>query len=290
MHLDQPAKSQMSLGSDRSALKILLAEDNLINQKVALKQLESLGYGATVVENGQGAVEAVMQTQYDLVLMDCQMPVLNGYEATQAIRAWEQQQEPRQRLIIIAMTASGFQHDQTRSIEAGMDDFVSKPVRRDTLSVLLQRWSQVIQAAQVKQPAPFLESVHSQAPPELEILQSQLDWQQLHLLSDNNFEFEMELLQLFTQDSLRHLERLKQAIAEDDLQQIEQIAHHIKGASANVGASLMYLAADQIERRAWQKQLDGVDESISQLALSLEQIQRFTDHNPPLQASSNPAI
>jgi CheY-like chemotaxis protein len=112
----------------RSPLRILLAEDNAVNQKLALRLLDRMGYRADVAANGLETLEALRRQPYDVVLMDVQMPEMDGLEATRRIRQ-ELDKQPR----IIAMTASAMQEDRERCLAVGMDDFVSKPVRVDEL-------------------------------------------------------------------------------------------------------------------------------------------------------------
>jgi CheY-like chemotaxis protein len=120
----------------RHPLTILLVEDNAINQKVALRMLEKLGYRADVASNGIEALEALEWQRYDLVLMDVQMPEMDGIEATQHIRErWPAAQQPR----IVAMTAHSLEGDRERLIESGMDDYISKPVQFEQLVAALTR-------------------------------------------------------------------------------------------------------------------------------------------------------
>jgi CheY-like chemotaxis protein len=120
----------------RHPLRILLAEDNAVNQKLALKLLSQMGYRADVAGNGLEAIEAIERQKYDLVLMDVQMPEMDGLESSRQICSrWPRGERPR----IVAMTANAMQGDRERCLEAGMDDYVSKPVRVDELVNALER-------------------------------------------------------------------------------------------------------------------------------------------------------
>ncbi|MEZ4826824.1 MAG: response regulator [Bacteroidia bacterium] len=118
---------------------ILLVEDNAINQKVAAQMLKKIGYAVDLADNGLKAVQALEHASYDLILMDIQMPVMNGLEATRVIRqkfASSGQRGP----VIIALTANTLPEDQDNCRDAGMDDFISKPVRKEILENTISRW------------------------------------------------------------------------------------------------------------------------------------------------------
>jgi CheY-like chemotaxis protein len=121
-----------------TAERILLAEDNLVNQKVALRLLERLGYAVDVVDNGRAAVEAWRSGRYALILMDCQMPEMSGYEATQTIRQLER---AGQHTVIVALTADAMKEAQAECLAAGMDDYLSKPITSEQLQACLERFA-----------------------------------------------------------------------------------------------------------------------------------------------------
>jgi CheY-like chemotaxis protein len=122
--------------AERIPLRILLAEDNLVNQKVAVRLLAKMGYRARVAANGLEVLDALRQQDFDLVFMDVQMPEMDGLDATRQIRrGWPADRAPR----IVAMTAGAFEADQQRCLDAGMDDYVSKPIRVGQLRAALER-------------------------------------------------------------------------------------------------------------------------------------------------------
>jgi CheY-like chemotaxis protein len=126
--------------SSATIAELLLVEDNLVNQKVALAQLKRMGYGVTTVMNGREAVEAVQQHTYAAVLMDCQMPEMDGFEATRLIRTL--QGCIGRRIPIIAMTANAMNGDREACLAAGMDDYIPKPIRTEELQRVLKKWTE----------------------------------------------------------------------------------------------------------------------------------------------------
>jgi hypothetical protein len=223
-----------SAGIDSPKLRILLAEDNLVNQKVALKQLQSLGYSTDVAGNGEEALQMLDKIPYDLILMDCQMPVLDGFETTKEIhRRQESSFVSGRRPVVIAMTANAMKEDQQMCLDAGMDDYLSKPVIKEKLAAALERWGSLISKAKTTE---VLQQTN------ISPVDPQIDWKRLHQLSENNSEFELELLQMFVEDIQPRLEILKIAIADNNYEQIAIQIHQIKGASANIGATTMNLS------------------------------------------------
>ncbi len=125
-------------------LRVLLAEDNPVNQKVALKQLASLGLSADVAANGQEALEMILRFAYDVVLMDCQMPVLDGFDATRRLHELYREGRLRQRPVVVALTANAMKEDREKCLAAGMDDYLSKPVHKEDLRQMLNHWQEVL--------------------------------------------------------------------------------------------------------------------------------------------------
>ncbi|MEH2050248.1 response regulator [Nostoc sp.] len=259
------------LASNFHKLRILLAEDNLVNQKVALKQLQSLGYSADVAGNGKEVLQLLEQIPYDLILMDCQMPVLDGLETTKEIHRWQESSfVSGRRPVVIAMTANAMKEDQQMCLDAGMDDYLSKPVMKEKLAAMLQRWGSLI--FMLKETAVKQQTVSTT---DVDSVDLPIDWERLHQLSENNPEFELELLQIFVEDIQPRLELIKIAIATHNFEQIAQETHQIKGASANMGVTTMHLAAEKLEKIAYNQERRGTSNLILDLEEFVKRIQKF---------------
>ncbi|MEI1373321.1 response regulator [Nostoc sp. UHCC 0926] len=255
--------------STKSKLRILLAEDNLVNQKVALKQLQSLGYKADVVANGKEVLQLLEKIPYDLILMDCQMPILDGLETTKEIHRWQEEAFAlRRRPVVIAMTANAMKEDEQMCLNAGMDDYLSKPVFKEKLATTLEHWTSVIFSQQ--------EAVVYEQTVSTDLA---IDWEHLHRISGNDAEFELHLLQVCVEDIKPRLEIIIAAIASHDFGQIVREAHHLKGASANIGATAMYLAADKLEQLAYHQELKDTTNLILELKEFVNCIQDFLIRN-----------
>ncbi|MEH2284545.1 MAG: response regulator [Nostoc sp.] len=261
------------LPPDSPKLRILVAEDNLVNQKVALKQLQSLGYSADVAGNGKEVLQLLEKIPYDLILMDCQMPVLDGLETTKEIHRWQENYfASGRRPVVIAMTANAMKEDQQMCLDAGMDDYLSKPVMKEKLAAAVERWASVIFKAKETTATDQIVSTTDVGSVDLPI-----DWERLHQLSENNPEFELELLQIFVEDIQPRLEVIKIAIADHDFEQIALQCHQIKGSSANMGVTTMHLAAEKLEQLAYNQERRGTTNLILELEEFVKRIQEFLD-------------
>ncbi|WP_197047504.1 hybrid sensor histidine kinase/response regulator [Planktothrix serta] len=269
-------------------LKILLAEDDPINQKVILSQLKLLGYEADLVNNGQTVLERLTYNNYDIILMDCQMPILDGYQATQRLRQHPEisQRQP----IVIALTASAMSSDRERCIEAGMDDYVSKPVELNALGKILQRWSYSRLSAPNSKPS-FLHSVNSadlqpafvpdtstlESSPmsTLTIAEIPVNLERLNRLFKGNLQLQQRLLYLFIEQAQLRIQTLEQAIINQDFTSIKQQAHALKGSSATAGILEIPEIAKQLEDLALQQNIEGTTELVKKLQQHLSRVQVF---------------
>lgn len=280
------------------ALKILLAEDDPINQKVILSQLKLLGYDADLVNNGQSVLERLTYKDYDLILMDCQMPILDGYEATQRLR-----QHPdmiHRQPIVIALTASAMSSDRERCIEVGMDDYVSKPVELNALGKVLQRWSYSRLSAPNSNPS-FLHSVNSSdlsvtfAPETstlesnpmsaLTIAESPVNLERLNRLLKGNLQLQHRLLHLFLEQAQSRIQNLHQAIMNQDFTTIRQQAHALKGSSSSAAVLEMPEIAKQLEDLAKEQNLEGAIELVEKLQQCLSRVQVFVQEKITFQST-----
>jgi PAS domain S-box-containing protein len=209
--------------------RVLVAEDNPVNQQVVLGMLAALGYAAEAVADGQAAVERIAEGGYDLVLMDCQMPRMDGFAATREIRASGPAGLP-----VVALTASALKQDRERCLAAGMDGFLSKPLRRDALAATLARWidSETAAGAEAE-----VEEVRAGEP--------LLDPELIEELAELGPEFFGDLVTTFAETAARRIDGLEAAVRAGNAEAAAGIAHSLKGSSATLGAiRLSRLAAE----------------------------------------------
>ena len=207
--------------------RVLVAEDNPVNQKVTARMLDHLGFDADVAETGEEAVAAARVKRYDLILMDGQMPGMDGFAATALIRGFE---GPVRRTPIVALTASAMRGDRERYLAAGMDDYLAKPISPEQLATVLERWA----------PAAAPPAVHEARPHHEPAPGDPVDWDMVaDLVAMTPPDFIDELLALFFRDSARALTELRIAWREDDLEAWRRVAHKLRGACATLGARLM---------------------------------------------------
>lgn len=249
------------LQSQRAKVKILLAEDNRVNQKVAIKQLESIGYKADIANNGKEVLEKLALNNYDLILMDCQMPIVDGYEATREIRQKERRENLPQ-VTIVALTASALKEDLDRCLAVGMNDFLAKPVRKEDLQAKLAYWTVLSHGN--------LEAKNQSQ--ENQIQPIHIDLAYLSKLYEDNPEDVQEVLQVFTQATQENLKAMRNAISQTDWFSVVHQANEIKGASTSVGAHSLHYLAQKLEKQVRENSYDSADNLVSELERELLQI------------------
>jgi CheY-like chemotaxis protein len=219
---------------------ILVVEDSSVNQKVVVLQLKELGYRADAVANGNEAIEALERVPYSLVLMDCYMPEMDGYTATAKIRAGE---KDGHRTPIIAMTANVMSGDRSKCLAAGMDDYLSKPIKTEDLRAILDRWCRAPEK-------PAKKSDFSLDDPKLY----------------------QTLLKLYMKQSAHHMKNLEAGIKEKDMGACKLASHTLRGSSGTIGFAKMRELSEAIEAIIDRKSFDGIEPLFEQLQNEFESV------------------
>jgi two-component system sensor histidine kinase/response regulator len=248
-----------TLRESRNRLHILLVEDNAVNQLVALRLLEKYGHTVGVAANGRKALEELEKESYDLILMDVQMPEMNGWEATQAIR--EKEKLTGGHIPIVAMTAHAMKGDEERCLAAGMDAYLTKPIRTQELLAVLDDIGNRKAGPPVPLDMPSQKSTTDSI--DLEATLERLD-------GDRGL-FQ-ELAQVFKEECPRIVEAMRRAIVVNDAKSLEGCAHTLKGSSASVGALAVSHAAGEIERLAHTGSVESTSVEFKILQEELERV------------------
>jgi len=260
--------------------RILLAEDNTVNQEVALGLLETLGYRADAVVNGIQVLETLNRIRYDVVLMDCQMPRLDGYETTRRIRQLELEGaaplDCRTPVYIIAMTANALEGDRKKCLTSGMNDYLSKPVRRNELKVALDRHDQIRPTAT----APDIPSSSAG-----EIL---VDINRLREVAHDQADQLQELIDLYLVEAGPMLDGLGQAIRTNSSGEVARIAHEFVGCSLFCGVEAFTQPLRELERLGHEGDLSGAHALLADVRYKFPRVQSaFTQLVQTLQSSDS---
>jgi PAS domain S-box-containing protein len=265
----------------KNRMRILLAEDNVSNQMVAQAILKKLGYRADVVGNGLEALKALEDIPYDLVLMDCQMPEMDGFEATTIIR------DPHSRvrnhkIPVIALTANAMQGDREKCFEAGMDDYLTKPVRPRDLADILDLW---LSKGQGEQTVPLGEEVPPLHPSPGEADQEVFNEAELVQRLMGDTELVPVIITGFLVDMREQFELLRAHVEATDSSAVKHQTHTIKGAAANLGAHLLRGAAHQMEQAAGAGDMEAVRRLLPGLEWRFKQLAEILKRrvNAPVQ-------
>ncbi|HKA17176.1 MAG TPA: PAS domain S-box protein [Blastocatellia bacterium] len=266
-----PTRSLPKLNSPR----ILIAEDNIINQRVALRQLERLGYAADAVANGLEVLDALDRIPYDIVLMDCQMPEMDGYQAASEIRKREGESRHTK---IIAMTANALGGDRERCIAAGMDDYISKPVKQEILAAAIERWSAEDYAGPATESTPpILE------PEPKNIIDAGVIAELRSLQSSTNSDFFNHLIDLFIDETPQRLGAIRAAVNSSDPEALAREAHALKGGSAHLGAFRMHALCEILEEQGRRGSIDQAGALLSVLEEEFSRVREalISEKNSP---------
>jgi PAS domain S-box-containing protein len=257
--------------------QVLLVEDNPVNQEVAVAMLQDLGCAARVAGNGRAAVSAFALERPDLVLMDCQMPEMDGFEATVRIREQEGEaggtaggSHPRSRTPIIALTANAMDGDCDRCLASGMDDYVSKPFTREQLANMLKRWLPAPPAAEPDAPragnastARALAPTQAAAPPGANTVDLAALDKIRALQREGAPSLVHKIVTLYVSDSAKLVENMRQALSAADAPQLRRFAHTLKSSSAHLGAKRLAEHCERLEAAARNGALDGAGELLN---------------------------
>jgi PAS domain S-box-containing protein len=265
----------------KQRLKILVAEDNPTNQLVALKVLEKLGYRADAVEHGQQVLDAMREQAYDLVLMDVQMPVMDGFETTRLIRD-QKAGVHNSKIRIIAMTAHAMAGDRQKCLNAGMDDYIAKPIEPETVQQAIER--------QQKLRTPFAVSTLNEAS-EVTVPSSPvppiLDRPGLLKRLGGDLELIGDVLAAFSADAPTHITNLLDALNRSDTIAIRRIGHTLKGSAASVGAEAVRSVAYQVELAGSDGEIHLIPKLLTQLKTELSRLLQHLADNPMVGPGAN---
>jgi CheY-like chemotaxis protein len=239
-------------------LRILLAEDSLVNQRMAVGLLEKRGHQITIANDGRQAVAAAQKERFDLILMDVQMPEMDGFSATMAIREWEAAQG--RRTPIVAMTAHAMKGDRERCLAAGMDHYISKPIRSQELFAAIEGLFNPTRAPKVVGPLPAAEA------------DSRINWQAALATVGGDRRLLEEMVNMFLVEAPRLLAEARRSAADGDPAALRRSAHTLKASLRYIGAEMTAIRAGQLEQQATASDLANAGPRIDTLEQELQQI------------------
>ena len=283
---EQPAKPDMQkqikqvARPSASCLRILLVEDNPVNQKVAIGVLTRFNHRVTAAENGKKALEALERSSFDIVLMDLQMPEMDGITATRHIRAdrrWHN-------LPVVAMTAHALASDRERCIAVGMNDYLCKPIRAEELEKMVEKWGYQ-QSGVSKPPSPDAKQggTSKKAQP--------LDLDKALILLGGDRELFGEAVEAFLEDIPRIMDRLQSALQEGDTTQLYSTAHSLKGSASTLCAEPIRFVAQRIEQLGRQGEISDVAALVQELEAEVDRLQKLvTSIHPTREHDNDPTL
>jgi CheY-like chemotaxis protein len=254
----RPAQKGLSAAArfERRGQWVLLVEDHPVNQELGCEMLRGLGLQVELAEDGAQALSMIARRRYALVLMDCQMPVLDGFEATRRLRALEQTSSAA-RLPVIALTANALASDRELCLAAGMDDYLSKPFTRTQLDAVLTHWLPQRGPAAHSPPAPVSLAAESTGDSEEPAILEEFQLAQIRALGREGSPSPLtRVIQLYLQSAPQQIEALRTAVAAADAPQIRATAHALKSASTTLGAMVMATTCQSLETMGRESRLE----------------------------------
>jgi CheY-like chemotaxis protein/HPt (histidine-containing phosphotransfer) domain-containing protein len=270
--------------AQRLPLRVLLCDDNAINQKVAMRLLQQMGYRADLAANGIEALAAIDRQPYDLVFMDVMMPEMGGLEATRLIRQRQRQTNHfpnyKSPMIVVAMTASAMQGDREKCLGAGMDDYIAKPVRLEDVRAIVERWGATAIAPGAQEapaepsPKQAVEPAES-TKPDASPKEAPVDMERLLEFTDGSIENLRELVTLYFSQTSEQLEQLEAAITANTTAEVRRIAHSCAGASATCGMRRLVPLLREMERQGYEGKLTNASELCADAVREFGSIREF---------------
>jgi signal transduction histidine kinase/DNA-binding LytR/AlgR family response regulator len=273
-----PPKPEVPL-AERFPLRIVVADDNAINQKVAVRILQQLGYQPELAANGREVLDWIERQPVDLVFMDVMMPELDGLEATRLLRQRQTEGGHRHfqsRIVVVAMTAHAMQGDREKCLAAGMDDYLPKPVRPIHVREMIERWGGFTAAAEARPQPVAVAKLDKSGPP--------VDLSRVNEFTDGNVQMMCELMDIYFKQTLPQLTQLREAIREGRADHVRRVAHSCAGASATLGMTGLVPCLRELEKLGASGTLTGAGEICENAAAELERIRQFLRAQPGLDA------
>ena len=271
----EAVKAEVALAV-RLPLRILVVDDNVINQKVAMRILQQFGYQPEVAADGREALEAIEHAPFDLVFMDVMMPEMDGLEATRQIRRRQmsgEQKNFQSRIIVVAMTAHAMQGDREKCIAAGMDDYLAKPVRPKDVRDMIEKWASKV-------------AVNSHRPRETAAAEPEadapVDLARMNDLTDGNLDNLRELVEMYFVQTQKQFVQLREAIRDGKADAVRRVAHSCAGASATMGMTLLVPRLRELEKLGASGTLTEAGQICETAAGEFERVREFLKTQPEL--------
>jgi CheY-like chemotaxis protein len=256
-----PLITRYAIEEARRRLRILVVEDNVMNQRVAQAMLEKRGHTVIIASNGREGIDTLEKEVFDLVLMDVQMPEMDGFEATQVIR--ERQEATGEHTPIVAMTAHAMKGDRDKCLAAGMDDYISKPIRDADLFSVIDRFGS---KPQIEKQVKTLRRKDDMDPK----AQSVFDLSEAMKSVDGDKALFGEIANFFLESAADDMSKIRQGIANSDAGAVEAAAHSLKGSVSNFGATRTFEAAYRLEQMGRDGKLQEAKRAKSELERELK--------------------